>query len=87
MRLSGISRIIEAAVGDNRGANRGLNNSQYPAKTEFNNNFIIYMYYYQNIDLITTNAYNNNIVLHFAGVRKNDAISTSWKLLFASVTS
>ena len=51
MRLSGISRIIEAEVGvicrspqaeaDN--ANRGLNNSRYPAKTEFNNYFIIHM--------------------------------------------
>ena len=50
MRLSGISRIIEAEVGvilpkpqaeaDN--ANRGLNNSRYPAKTEFNNYFIIH---------------------------------------------
>ena len=52
MRLSGISRIIEAEVGvrylpkpqaeaDN--ANRDLNNSGYPAKTEFNNYFIIHM--------------------------------------------
>ena len=47
MRLSGISRIIEAEVGviDNviDNANRGLNNSRYPAKTEFNNYFIIHM--------------------------------------------
>ena len=50
MRLSGISRIIEAGwrylpkpqtEADN--ANRGLNNSRYPAKTEFNNYFIIHM--------------------------------------------
>ena len=41
IRLSGVSRIIEAEVGDN--ANRGLNNSRYPAKTEFNNYFIIHM--------------------------------------------
>ena len=40
MRLSGISRIIEAEAG---AANRGLNNSRYPAKTKFNNYFIIHM--------------------------------------------
>ena len=81
MRLSGISRIIEAEVGvicrsrmqaeaDN--ANRGLNNSRYPAKTEFNNyfiihmdcfiihmdHFIIHMGWYQNNDLITTKKSN-----------------------------
>ena len=38
MRLSGISRIIEADD-----ANLCLNNSRYPAKTEFNNYFIIHM--------------------------------------------
>ena len=46
MRLSGISRIIEAEVGVIRGyynANRGLHSSRYPAKTEFNNYFIIHM--------------------------------------------
>ena len=39
-------------------ANRGLNNSRYPAKTEFNNYFIIYTHYYQNNDLITTKKSN-----------------------------
>ena len=68
MRLSGISRIIEAEVGvicrsrrlaEAGNANRGLNNSRYPAKTEFNNYFIINMnYYYQNNDFITTNKSN-----------------------------
>ena len=49
MRLSGISRIIEAEVGVIRGyynANRGLHNSRYPAKNEFNNYFIIHMELY-----------------------------------------
>ena len=65
MRLSRISTIIEAEVGvialpqaeaDN--ANRSLNNFRYPAKTEFNNYFIIHMDYYQNNDLITTKKSN-----------------------------
>ena len=56
MRFSGISRIIETEVGDN--ANRGLNNSRYPAKTEFNNYFIVHMDYYQNNDVITTKKSN-----------------------------
>ena len=37
-------------------ASRGLNNSLYPAKTEFNNYFI--MDSYQNNDLITTKKSN-----------------------------
>ena len=39
-------------------ANRGLNNSRCPTKTEFNNYFIIHMDYYQNNDLITTKKSN-----------------------------
>ena len=78
-------------------ANRGLNSSRYPAKTEFDNYFI-HMDYYQNNDLITkksrkdvseTRIFFENLLLlflQFAGVSK-DAISTSGKLLFASVTS
>ena len=58
MRLSGISRIIEAQVGVIANANRGLKNYGYPAKTEFNNYFIIHMDYYQNIDLMTKKKSN-----------------------------
>ena len=43
MRLSGISRIIKAEVALSDNVNRGLNNSQYPTKTELNNYSIIHM--------------------------------------------
>ena len=66
MRLSGISRIIEAEVSVICRSRRlrkitlteALDNSRYPAKTEFNNYFIIHMDYYQNNDLITTKKSN-----------------------------
>ena len=64
MRLSGISRIIEAEVD----ANRGLNNFRYPAKTEFNNYFIIHMdcfiihmdHFIIHMGLFQNNDLNNN---------------------------
>ena len=43
MRLSVIPRIIKAEVGVIDNANRGLDNSRYHAKTEFNNYFIIHI--------------------------------------------
>ena len=49
-------RLKPQAEVDN--ANRGLNNSRYPAKTELNNYFIIHMNYYQDNDLITTKKSN-----------------------------
>ena len=45
MRSSRIWRIIKAEVCDN--TNRGLNNSSYPARTEFNNCFIIFWKYFK----------------------------------------
>ena len=45
MRLSMISRIIKdevCVIHRNTNTNRGLDNSRYHAKTEFNNCFIMY---------------------------------------------
>ena len=61
MRLSGISRIIEAN-------NRGLNNSRYPAKTEFNNYFIIHM------DCFI--IYMDHFIIHMGWYQSNDLITT-----------
>ena len=91
MRLSGISRIIEA---DN--ANRGLNNYRYHAKTEFSNYFIIHM------ELFIFYSFTNYSLELFSFIlctktKKRllpvlqtiicDVIITEYQELFADVTS
>ena len=71
MRLSGISRIIEAEVGvtcrDN--VNRGPHSSRYPAKTEFNNYFIIHIIFIYLLFFVR-NIFRNYSLLFFVRKQK-----------------
>ena len=98
---SRISRIIEADyyllnILDN--ANRGLNNSCYPAKTEFNNYFIIPMELFILYSLyelffgiilfysLCENKKTDLLVLQTI-IRKRDVMIIEYHELFADVTT
>ena len=79
-------------------ANRGLNNSRYPAKTEFNNYFIIHkelFIFYSSYELffgiilfysLCENKKPDSLSLQTI-IRKRDVIITEYQELFADVTS